>query len=48
MTAYRLLIAIEHALPHWPLVDFRKYSFLSITPVGILARELEISKRPSP
>jgi hypothetical protein len=24
MTTYRLLIAIEHALPNWPLVDFRK------------------------
>jgi hypothetical protein len=24
MTAFRLLIAIEHALPNWPLVDFRK------------------------
>lgn|SRR5512139_317231 len=26
MTTYRLLIAIEHALPSWPLVDFRKKS----------------------
>jgi hypothetical protein len=26
MTTYRLLIAIEHALPIWPLMDFRKYS----------------------
>jgi hypothetical protein len=26
MTTYRLLIAIEHALPNWPLVDFRKKS----------------------
>ena len=24
MITYRLLIAIEHALPNWPLVDFRK------------------------
>lgn len=24
----RLLIAIEHALPSWPLVDFRKLCFL--------------------
>jgi len=23
-TTYRLLIGIEHALPNWPLVDFRK------------------------
>jgi len=23
---YRLLIAIKHALPYWPLVDFRKES----------------------
>jgi hypothetical protein len=26
MTTYQLLIAIEHALPNWPLVDFRKES----------------------
>jgi hypothetical protein len=26
MTTYRLLIAIEHVLPKWPLVDFRKKS----------------------
>jgi hypothetical protein len=26
MTTYRLPIAIEHALPKWPLVDFRKES----------------------
>ena len=26
MTTYRLLIAIEHALPNWPRVDFRKES----------------------
>jgi hypothetical protein len=24
MTTYRLLIAIEHALPNWLLVDYRK------------------------
>jgi hypothetical protein len=24
-TIYRLPIAIEHALPNWPLVDFGKY-----------------------
>jgi hypothetical protein len=24
ITTYRLLSAIEHALPNWPLVDFRK------------------------
>ena len=26
ITTYPLLIAIEHALPNWPLVDFRKES----------------------
>ena len=26
MTTYRLPIGIEHALPKWPLVDFRKNS----------------------
>ena len=34
MTTYRLLIAIEHALPNWPLVDFRKYSFGRIMKIG--------------
>jgi hypothetical protein len=24
MTTYRLLIAIKHALPNWPFVDFMK------------------------
>ena len=28
MITYRLLIAIEHALPNWPLVDFRKESMV--------------------
>jgi len=28
MTTYRLLIAIEHALPNWPLVDFRKKALI--------------------
>jgi hypothetical protein len=35
MTTYRLLNAIEHALPNWPLVDFRKEEVekgLRITP----------------
>jgi hypothetical protein len=31
MTTYRLPIAIEHALPKWPLVDFRKKSLLDLT-----------------
>jgi hypothetical protein len=26
MITYRLLIAIEHSLPNWVLVDYRKYS----------------------
>ena len=28
MTTYRLLIAIEHALPNWPLEDYRKKSVI--------------------
>ena len=31
MTTYRLPIEIEHALPNWPLVDFRKKSTLNLT-----------------
>ena len=26
-TTYRLLIAIEHTLPNWPHVDYRKKEF---------------------
>jgi len=26
VTTYRLLIAIEYALPNWPLVDYKKES----------------------
>ena len=33
MTTYRLLIAIEHAWPNWPLVDFRKLSLREITEI---------------
>ena len=36
MTTYRLLIAIEHTLPNWPLVDFRKKSSLSKEEIALL------------
>ena len=44
MTTHRLLIAIEHALPNWPLVDHRKESLGALRLMlyyWILARQVK-------
>jgi hypothetical protein len=42
MTTYRLLIAIKHALPNWPFVDFMKQhsiaDYLVALKIGKLTR----------
>jgi|GEM_PF-2029661 hypothetical protein len=46
MTTYRLLIAIEHASPNWPLVDFRKESLGALCLMlyyYILARQVKLA-----
>jgi len=40
-TTYRLLIAIEHPLPNWPLVDFMKSLTLSFTVSARLNPDLQ-------
>jgi hypothetical protein len=35
-TTYRLLIAIEHALPNWPLVDYKEEVTITLDDVCII------------
>ncbi|MGZ3937072.1 MAG: hypothetical protein ACXVMS_18950, partial [Flavisolibacter sp.] len=45
ITTYRLLIAIEHALPNWPLVEYRKKLRRNPYPECDLDRKKEFVKK---